>query len=122
MTKQRKLILDIINDSREHPTAEEIYHKAKLVMPSIALGTVYRNLGIMARDGDIRRLVSENAPDRYDRIAPLHDHMVCTECGRITDTDIGSLWAEIENCVGEKIIGYELMVRHVCNCCKSKQK
>ena len=122
MTKQRKLILDIINNSRSHPNAEEIYLAAKEKMPSIALGTVYRNLGIMAKEGEIRRLVSENAPDRYDRVAPLHDHMVCTKCGRITDTDIGSLWDAIEKCVGERIVGYELMVRHVCNCCKGEQK
>lgn len=122
MTKQRKLILDIINRSRSHPSAEEIYREAKAVMPSIALGTVYRNLGIMAKDGEIRRLVCENAPDRFDRTAPLHDHMVCTVCGAITDTDVGSLRDTIEDCVGEKIIGYELMVRHVCNCCKGEQK
>lgn len=122
MTKQRKLILDIINRSHSHPNADEIYHEAKKIMPSIALGTVYRNLGLMAKDGEIRRLVSENAPDRYDRVSPLHDHMVCTECGAIIDTDIGSLWDAIEHSVGEKIIGYELMVKHVCNCCKSKQK
>ncbi len=122
MTKQRKLILNIINTSRSHPNADEIYHRAKEIMPSIALGTVYRNLGLMVKDGDIRRLVSENAPDRYDRVTPLHDHMVCTRCGKISDTDIGSLWDAIENCVGEKIIGYELMVKHVCNSCKSEQK
>ncbi len=122
MTKQRKLILDIINRSRSHPSAEEIYREAKAVMPSIALGTVYRNLGIMVKDGEIRRLVCENAPDRFDRTAPLHDHMVCTVCGAITDTDVGSLRDTIESCVGEKIIGYELMVRHVCNCCKGEQK
>ena len=122
MTKQRKLILDIINNSCSHPSAEEIYHQAKIIMPSIALGTVYRNLGIMAKEGEIRRLVSENAPDRYDKVAPLHDHMVCTVCGGITDTDIGSLWTAIESCVGEKIVGYELIVRHVCQSCKSEQK
>ncbi|MBE6538306.1 MAG: transcriptional repressor [Ruminococcaceae bacterium] len=121
MTKQRQLILDIINRSYSHPNADEIYKEAKIVMPNIALGTVYRNLGLMVKDGEIRRLVCENAPDRYDRVAPLHDHMLCTECGKITDTDIGSLWDTIENCVGEKIVGYELMVRHVCNSCKSEQ-
>ena len=55
MTKQRQLILDIINRSCSHPSAEEIYREAKQIMPSIALGTVYRNLGLMAKDGEIRR-------------------------------------------------------------------
>ncbi len=122
MTKQKKLILDIINRSQSHPSADEIYHEAKLIMPRIALGTVYRNLGLLTKESEIRKLVSENAPDRYDRVAPLHDHMVCTECGSIIDTDIGSLRDVIENSIGKKIVGYELMVKHVCNCCKGKQK
>ena len=121
MTKQRKLILDIINMSVSHLNAEEIYREAKNTMPSIALGTVYRNLSLMARDGDIRRLVYENAPDRFDKASPPHDHLVCTECGAISDTDIGSLWEAIEHSIGKNIVGYELTVRHVCNCCKGKQ-
>lgn len=122
MTKQRQLILDIVNRSCSHPSAEEIYREAKQIMPSIALGTVYRNLGLMAKDGEIRRLVCGNAPDRYDRVAPLHDHMVCTVCGSITDTDVGSLRDAIEHSVGKEIVGYELTVRHVCDCCKGEQK
>ena len=119
MTKQRQVILDIVNRSYSHPTAEDIYKEAKLLLPSLALGTVYRNLGIMVNQGEIRRIVSENNPDRYDRTAPFHDHMVCTVCGDITDTVIGDFNSKIEKCVGEKIVGYELIVKHVCSKCKN---
>lgn len=122
MTKQRQLILDIINRSYSHPTAEDIYKEAKKTMPSLALGTVYRNLGIMTGAGEIRRLVSESSPDRYDRVAPTHDHMVCAVCGSISDTSVGDLSKDIEKCVGDEIIGYELMVKHVCDSCKKHTK
>ena len=51
MTKQREMILQIIRSSPGHLTADEIFAEAKKEMPKIALGTVYRNLGIMAAGG-----------------------------------------------------------------------
>ncbi|MEE0967908.1 MAG: transcriptional repressor [Clostridia bacterium] len=122
MTKQKKIILDIINNSCCHPTAEEIYVKAREIMPSIALGTVYRNLGIMTNGGEIRRIVCEGAPDRFDKISPHHDHMQCIRCGRINDTDIGRIIDIIKGAVGEKVCGYELMIKHVCADCEKEQK
>ncbi len=122
MTKQRKLILDIINRSYSHPTAEEIYKEAKEIMPSIALGTVYRNLGIMVEDGDIRRIVGEGAPDKFDRIAPDHEHLRCISCGKITDFQSDSLRSVINKAAGCEICGYDLVVKHVCAGCKKEQK
>ena len=122
MTKQKRLILDIINNSYTHPTAEEIYKEAKRIMPSIALGTVYRNLGIMTEEGLIRRIACDRSPDRFDRTAPRHDHFLCTKCGEVEDTDVSSLVSLIENSTGEHIEGYELMIKHVCDSCKGLQK
>ena len=47
MTRQRALIARILRDASKHLTAEEIYHLARQSMPSIAVGTVYRNLKLM---------------------------------------------------------------------------
>lgn len=48
MTQQRQVIYQIIKESKEHLTAEEIFLLAKQQIPKLALGTVYRNLGLMA--------------------------------------------------------------------------
>ena len=64
MTRQRQLILEIIDAARNHPTAQEIFQKARGRMPAIALGTVYRNLGILADGGEIRRIVLPGQPER----------------------------------------------------------
>ena len=56
MTRQRALILRLIRESGEHPTAEEIYRKAKEEMPGIALATVYNNLNHLAQEGEIRKI------------------------------------------------------------------
>ena len=85
MTRQRQLIFNIIRAAPEHRTAEEIYDLAKAEMPSLARGTVYRNLGVLVRDGRIRKLEMADAPARYDRERRPHPHLVCEKCGRVVD-------------------------------------
>lgn len=54
MSKQRKKILDLVKSGRlGHPTAAEVYDEVRKSMPNISLGTVYRNLNMLADDGDI---------------------------------------------------------------------
>ena len=89
MTRQRKTILEIIKTSYDHMTAEEIYLKAKKVMPSIAMGTVYRNLGLMTKPGDPAH-PDPDSPDRYDKSVKPHEHMVC-RCGEVHDVFIDGL-------------------------------
>ena len=56
MTRQRALIAQILRTAGRHLTAEEIFQLARRSMPSIAVGTVYRNLRLMAEDGELRRI------------------------------------------------------------------
>ena len=66
MTKQRKLIKDIIYASRKHPTADEIFVEAKKKMPSIAVGTVYRNLSLLVELGEAVKVPSFDGCDHFD--------------------------------------------------------
>ena len=56
MTKQKRLILDIINNSCAHYTAEEIFALAQRQMPSIARATVYNNLNTLLKENLIRKI------------------------------------------------------------------
>ena len=72
MTKHRQLIHRIIQEADDHLTADQIYFLAKQEMPSIAIGTVYRNLNLMVKDEEIRRVQLAGEPDRFDRaLLPL---------------------------------------------------
>ena len=66
MSKQKKLITEILAASYAHPTASQIFEEARKKMPNIALGTVYRNLGILVDEGTIVRLSVTGQPDRFD--------------------------------------------------------
>jgi Fe2+ or Zn2+ uptake regulation protein len=118
LTKQRKLILEIIMSSSGHMTAEEIYMEAKKFMPSIAIGTVYRNLGLMAEAGQIRRIIVPNAPDRFDKSLLPHEHLICQNCGELSDISISDLKDYLVKQTGIEILGYDLCLRYICNKCK----
>ena len=83
-TKQRKIVLDIINNSYNHPTAYMVYQECTKTLPNISLGTVYRNLNALVSNNQIIRLDIPNQMTRYDKILS-HDHFICQECGKIED-------------------------------------
>ena len=67
MTRQRALILEILQHSPKHLTADEIFAIAREKMPGIARGTVYRNLKLMEQAREIARLEMPDGPDRFDK-------------------------------------------------------
>lgn len=118
MTAQRKLILDIINNSPEHLNAEKIYFSAKTVMPGIAMATVYNSLKYLSDNNYIRKVGVNNGADFYDKSLMPHEHIICDKCGAITDVIKGGIKEIIEKEVGGEITGYELNVHYICDKCK----
>ncbi len=120
MTKQKLIISQIVETSHNHPTAEEIYMEAKKQIPSIAVGTVYRNLNRMVEDGEIRRISIPGKPDHYDQIRIKHSHIWCIRCGKISDVENG-LWVQLPDPLPEnaKLLDYELLVKCLCSECQA---
>ncbi len=85
MTKQRSVILNELRRSDLHPTADEIYQAVRKKLPRISLGTVYRNLDMLAREGLIHRIHQAGSQMRFDAHAGDHIHIRCAYCGRIHD-------------------------------------
>ena len=118
MTEQRRLITEIIRNTEDHMTAEQIYMLAKEQMPCIAIGTIYRNLGIMERDGEILRITIPNAPDRYDRNVCFHEHLLCSRCGTLEDIWMEGLLEVMNSMTEMQIESYELALHGVCKKCQ----
>lgn len=121
MTTYAKLIMDMVNESREHLTAEQIFLKLKKARPKVVLATVYNNLNMLCSEGLIRKLTMESSPDRYDRMQK-HDHVVCCRCGKLADFSFPDLTEDLERQLGEKITGYDLKVWHLCPECRGKKQ
>ncbi len=84
-SRQRQVIKDFLMTRKDHPTADVVYMNVRREYPNISLGTVYRNLSLLADLGEIRRLQVGDGVDHFDADTSGHYHVVCTECGSVTD-------------------------------------
>ena len=65
-SRQRQAIIDYLCSTKEHPTAETVYTNVRIQYPNVSLGTVYRNLNLLADEGEILRLTCGDGSDRFD--------------------------------------------------------
>lgn len=117
MSKYAKLILQLINESSGHMTAEQIFLELKKTEPKVVQATVYNNLNMLHREGMIRKVSMEGSPDRYDKIKK-HDHLVCKKCGALSDISFHDLTEGLEEQLGEGILSYDLKVFYLCPKCR----
>lgn len=120
MTRQRELILQILNHSDRHLTADEVFFLAKLQMPSIAMATVYNNLNAMTDAGMLNRVHVDGSADCFERTVDPHDHLRCDVCGKLANVTIPGLKSRLRDAVSSDITGYELTIHYVCPECRKK--
>lgn len=84
-SRQREAIQRCLLDCQDHPTAETVYLRIKDELPSISLGTVYRNLSLLAELGEICKITTSGGPDRFDGNTEPHSHFICRCCGCVMD-------------------------------------
>lgn len=87
-SKQRASIKEYLLHTTAHPTADTVYLHIKEEFPNISLGTVYRNLNLLADIGEALRIPTPAGGDRFDGRCEPHYHVVCTNCGKVFDLDM----------------------------------
>ena len=90
-SRQRQIIKDFLITRKDHPTADTVYMNVRNEHPNISLGTVYRNLSLLADLGEIQRLRFGDGVDHYDADTSEHYHFICTKCGSIIDLKTDNL-------------------------------
>ena len=92
-TKQRAAVIEVLRAARSHPDAAWIHGQVRRNLPSVSLGTVYRTLDALVRDGVVVTLERAGQATRYDykRAGEDHQHAVCRDCGAVFDVDAGEL-------------------------------
>jgi Fe2+ or Zn2+ uptake regulation protein len=83
-TKQLQLIWDIVKDDKSHPTADQIYERVRKRLPSISLGTVYRNLQKLVAQKKLQVLMRGRS-QHFDPLVERHQHFICELCDRVYD-------------------------------------
>ncbi len=88
MTTQRAAILTEVRKAEKHLTAGELFERVRRNYPSIAYGTVYRTLHLLAERGLIQEFPFGDQASRFDKRTDRHDHVHCTVCGELVDVDV----------------------------------
>ena len=117
-TKQKKIIQDIIDNSFDHLDAYQVYNLARSILPNISLGTVYRNLAVLEKEGKIIAIVVDKVK-HYDKVIP-HYHFICKKCKSIIDVfdlDIPKIKVYNDNLVDD----YEIVLRGICSKCQKEE-
>ena len=122
MTKQRQLVLSVIQQSEKHLSAEEVYRLVKERLPSIVLATVYNNLNALTEQNMIQRVNIHGQRAYYDKNIIPHDHVVCDCCGEIKDIAVGNLLPLLRERSGIAITSYQLNLHYICEDCREKQE
>lgn len=118
--RYNKVILDIINNSDTHLTAEQVFFELKKEYPAVALATVYNNLNSLWQQGKIRKISVEGCTERYDKNT-RHDHLVCRRCGKLSDIHLEDITEQLKKQVGFEIDGYDIKVQYLCPECRAKE-
>jgi Fur family ferric uptake transcriptional regulator/Fur family peroxide stress response transcriptional regulator len=88
LTKQREVVLQVIRNGEEHLTANEVFDRAKQLLPTISFATVYNSLRFLKDAGHIGEISFGNGASRFDALTSRHDHAICTNCGKLVDMEI----------------------------------
>lgn len=119
-SKQREMIKDFLMSRKDHPTADVVYMNVRQQQPNISLGTVYRNLTLLADIGEIQRLRLGDGVDHFDADISKHYHFICSHCGSVIDlemTDIDSVMEVADRCFKGHILGHTTYFYGLCEDC-----
>lgn len=122
-TPQRLAVIEYLEGNKQHPSAEDIYQAVKQKFPTISFATVYNTLEALRKQGMVQELHIDPARKRFDPNTAMHNHLMCTRCGKVED-----IVAAQSECVsggvlsGYRITGSTVFFYGVCPECQRKEK
>lgn len=120
-SRQREAIKNYLTSTKSHPTADVVYTHVKEEFPNISLGTVYRNLNLLADLGEAIKIVTPDGADRFDADTTPHYHFCCKKCNSVLDMNIPNL-EELNQYASKHFDGeieaHTILFHGICNKCK----
>ena len=111
-SKKRQVILEALAATTAHPTAQELYQQLKPDHPDLSLGTVYRNLSLFSKQGDVMSVGVFRGQERFDARTEPHAHLHCAQCGRVIDVPLP----------GAQVLGCSITFTGLCKACQQAAK
>lgn len=119
MTAQRRAVARALEGEHVHLTADEVFRRARSVLPEVSLATVYNTLGDMVAMGELREVVTGRGAVRYDPNAhDDHSHLSCVGCGRLWDVEVDTRALAAGAGDGVDVLGVDVVLRVRCADCR----
>jgi Fur family peroxide stress response transcriptional regulator len=116
LTNQKKIILNYLKITKNHPSAKQVYFQVKRKLPQISLGTVYRVLNQLKEKGEIKEILTEVS--HFDGDLASHSHFICQKCKNIFDIFEKISELKNKNLKVGKVKDYQVIFYGVCKKCK----
>ncbi len=119
-TVARRLILTLLFSDPKHHTAEDIAAAVQAEAPEVHLSTIYRNLEELERLGVVEHVHFGHGPATYHVAPSTHGHLVCQECGAVTEIDdarFGPFVASIRDSYGFSVDVHHFAMLGRCAAC-----
>jgi Fur family ferric uptake transcriptional regulator len=125
-TDQRRLIIETFFQAPNHVSIEEVLAEVRAQDPRVGYATVYRTLKLLAECGVAHERRFGDGLTRYELAddASHHDHIICIECGKITEFEepkIEHLQEAIARRYGYLLTSHKHEMYGVCGDCQSKK-
>ena len=122
-TPQRQQVYDVLIEERDHPTAEEVFIRAKREMQDISMATVYNCLDALVRSGMARQVNVDRGATRFCPNMREHCHFYCDTCENVFDIDLPSEGPDgITLPKGFKAARFEIAIHGLCAKCAGHSK
>jgi Fur family peroxide stress response transcriptional regulator len=105
-SRQRDRIMEILQGTKSHPSADWLYDRLKKEFPNLSMGTVYRNLNILSEQGLIQKIDFGSTFNRFDADVSPHYHLICEKCSSVADIKL-PIYDEINEKV-EKMANFSI--------------
>lgn len=119
-TIQRLAILEQLEKTRSHPTADELHERVRRIYPTLARATVYNTLEALTRAGTILRLTIDPTASRYDADLSPHVHFRCRSCGALIDLP-DRPWRPMKRVAGHRVESVRTYAYGVCADCLDRE-
>ncbi|PWK15901.1 Fur family transcriptional regulator [Tumebacillus permanentifrigoris] len=122
LTPQRQMILKVLKETHEHPTAEEIYKQVCQEFSGMSMATVYNTLHRLKELGAIKELSYGDMSSRYDGNDTEHAHLVCESCGEVVDVPapVLPIVTPDTEALGYEVTSFRLEYYGLCSLCRTQ--
>ncbi|MEE8272585.1 MAG: Fur family transcriptional regulator [Alphaproteobacteria bacterium] len=111
MTEQRRVILQVLTVSEDHPSVETVHQRAKEIDTAISIATVYRTLHLLDELNLVQRHDFNDNFSRFEVNLEHHHHLIDLETGRVIEfknEELEHLKERIADALGYELVDHRL--------------